>query len=186
MRWRSRAHRNGVGGNGASATVRLPAPGDVRSLDALESLCFSDPWPGHFFLAEIGAPGRFHRVAVDEHGWLIGYLFAAWQYLDLHILKIATHPQLRRHGLGRYLMYLAEEHAIAMSGESLTLEVRPQNHPAIGLYTAIGYVSAGRRPRYYADGEDAVIMTKKLVVNHSEPGGDEVDMIDDVREEGSG
>ncbi len=147
-----------------TVAVRPPSPADVRSLGDLEKTCFSDPWPGHFFLAEIGAPGRFHRVAVDEESRLVGYLFAAWQYLDLHILKVATHPAVRRCGLGRHLMELAEQHALATSGESLTLEVRPANISAIELYGALGYHTAGRRPRYYGDGEDAVIMTKRLVI----------------------
>lgn len=168
MRWngdgQQRAVRVQLGHS--EAVVRPPAPTDVRGLDELEALCFKDPWPGHFFLAEIGAPGRFHRVVIDNRDQLVGYLFAAWQYLDLHILKIATHPRLRRFGLARYLMHLAEHHATALSGESLTLEVRPANVPAIELYRALGYDTAGRRPRYYADGEDAVIMTKRTVLEH--------------------
>lgn len=144
-------------------SVRSPAPGDVRALERAEVECFVDPWPGQFFLAELFAPGRFHRVLVDPAGGLVGYLFAAWQYLDLHILKIATRPGYRRHGLGRRLMALAEAHALDVGGETLTLEVRPTNAPAIALYEALGFVRVGERPAYYPDGEDALVMTKRLL-----------------------
>ncbi len=143
-------------------SVRSPLPGDVRALEGAEVVCFSDPWPGQFFLAELYAPGRFHRIVVDPAGRLVAYLFAAWQYLDLHVLKVAALPELRRRGLGRRLMALAEEHALEVGGETLTLEVRPSNAAAIALYHDLGFAVAGRRPAYYPDGEDALVMTKSL------------------------
>ncbi len=93
---------------------------------------------------------------------LAAYLFTAWQYLDLHILKVATLPEYRRNGLGRRLMVVAEEHARQMAGETLTLEVRLTNTGAIGLYESLGYERKGMRPGYYADGSDALIMTKSI------------------------
>jgi ribosomal protein S18 acetylase RimI-like enzyme len=98
----------------------------------------------------------------DERGELAAYLFAAWQYLDLHVLKVATLPELRRHGLARRLMGVAEEHCRQAGGESVTLEVRPSNESAIALYEALGYARTGRRPRYYANGEDALVMTRQI------------------------
>lgn len=147
---------------GARLQSRLPVPGDVRALEAAERVCFPDPWPGHFFLAETSAPARFNRLLVSGTGEMVGYLFSAWQYLDLHVLKVATLPAHRRRGVARHLMEMAEEHARAHSGETVTLEVRPSNREAVALYRSLGYSEAGRRPRYYADGEDATIMTKRL------------------------
>ena len=94
-----------------------------------------------------------------------GYAFAfelLTQYLDLHILKVATLPAYRRRGLGRRLMLVAEVHAGEMAGESLTLEVRIANTPAIAMYGALGYAQVGIRPGYYPDGSDALVMTKRL------------------------
>jgi len=141
-------------------SVRSPLPGDVRALERAERECFSDPWPGHLILSEIYAPGRFHRVLIDPSGRLLAYLLCAWQYLDLHVLKIATRPLYRRNGMASHLMALAEDHARSFGGESITLEVRESNRAAIGLYGRLGFNIAGRRPGYYGDGEDALIMTK--------------------------
>lgn len=141
-------------------TARAPQPGDVRALEAAERACFSDPWPSHLLLAEIFAPGRFHRILVEPAGTLVAYLLCAWQYLDLHVLKVATLPAYRRAGLARRLLLLAEDHARDSAGESVTLEVRESNHEAITLYQRLGYLRAGRRPSYYGDGEDALVMTK--------------------------
>jgi ribosomal-protein-alanine N-acetyltransferase len=143
-------------------SVRSPRPGDVQALERAEKICFIDPWPGQFFVSELFAPGRFHRVLVDRAGELVGYLFCAWQYLDLHVLKVATLPPHRRTGLARRLMALAEDHAAEMGGDSITLEVRTSNEEAIAMYDALGYHRAGRRRHYYADSEDAIVMTKDV------------------------
>jgi ribosomal-protein-alanine acetyltransferase len=108
------------------------------------------------------AGGRFQRVITDVGGQLVAYLFTAWQYLDLHVLKVATLPGFRRQGLARRLMEIAERHCSEAGGETITLEVRPSNDDAIALYEALGYQRIGRRPGYYANGEDALVMTKQI------------------------
>lgn len=142
--------------------VRQPDPADIPELEVAEQRCFSDPWPGRFFVAELLAPARFQRLVEDADGRLIAYLFAAWQYLDLHVLKVATLPEVRRTGLGRQLMEMARDHARSCGGESVTLEVRPGNEAAVTLYRALGFAVVGRRPGYYQDGDDALIMTLLL------------------------
>lgn len=146
-------------------SIRPPQVSDVRLLAEAELECFSDPWPPQFFVAEILTDGRFNRLLIDPSGVMVAYLFCAWQYLDLHVLKVATLPPYRRSGLARRLMELAEEHAIEVGGESLTLEVRTSNTAAIAMYEAIDYHKAGVRRAYYQDGEDAVVMTKRLATD---------------------
>ena len=143
--------------------MRPPRPGDVHALEHAERICFSDPWPGQYFVSELFAPGRFHRLLVDQWGELAAYLFSAWQHLDLHVLKVATLPPHRRSGLARRLMWSAERHVTEMGGDTVTLEVRTSNRTGVALYEALGYYRAGLRRRYYADGEDAVIMTKEMM-----------------------
>jgi len=142
--------------------LHAPQPGDVRLLAEAESLCFPDPWPAQYFISEILAGGRFQRVVTDASGRLAAYLFTAWQYLDLHVLKVATLPGFRRKGLARRLMVIAESHCTESGGETITLEVRPSNEGAIALYEVLGYLRTGRRLHYYANGEDALVMTKQI------------------------
>jgi len=141
-------------------SLRAIQPGDIRALAAAEVECFDDAWPESYVASELFAPARFHRVLVDPSGRLTAYLFTAWQYLDLHVLKVAALPPFRRFGLGTKLMLVAEEHAREMGGETLTLEVRVSNIAAIGLYESLGYERKGVRTGYYADDSDALIMTK--------------------------
>jgi ribosomal protein S18 acetylase RimI-like enzyme len=56
----------------------------------------------------------------------------------------------------------AKTEAERAGARGLVLEVRPSNRRAIRLYRHLGYDVVGRRPRYYADGEDALVMTFEL------------------------
>jgi len=143
-------------------SVRPPQLGDARTLAEADLECFSDPWPPQFFMSEILADGRFNRLFVDPAGRMVAYLFCAWQYLNLHVLKVATLPEFRRAGLARRMMALAEDHAAEMGGESLTLEVRPSNGAAIAMYEMLGYDRAGIHAAYYQNGETAVVMRKRM------------------------
>ncbi len=131
---------------------------DVPAVAALEAELFPDPWPRHLFLQEIGQPLRFQRVIVDHRGVLAAYLFACWQADELHILKVATHPDYQRRGLATLLLELAFAEARRQGGRGLILEVRPSNRGAYLLYRRLGYHVLGRRSRYYSDGEDATVM----------------------------
>ena len=143
--------------------LRAAHPGDIRTLATAEIECFEDPWPDSYFASELFAPARFQRVMIDSNGELVAYLFAAWQYLNLHILKVATLRPFRRLGLGTELMIIAEKHAKQMAGETLILEVRFTNTAAIKLYETLGYEPMGTRCSYYADDSNALVMTKRVV-----------------------
>jgi ribosomal-protein-alanine N-acetyltransferase len=135
---------------------------DIPAVAALEAEVFTDPWPQHLYLQEVGQPQRFQRVVYSEAGYLAAYLFACWQLDELHILKVATHPLFEGRGLATALMEEARSEAVSSGARGLILEVRPSNRRAIRLYRFLGYDLLGRRPRYYADGEDAMVMCLPL------------------------
>jgi len=141
---------------------REPTFDDLPKVAALEQLVFTDPWPEALYASELGQPDRFQRVVFAPSGELVAYLFACWQVDELHILKVATHPSFQGMGLATALLQAAWEEGVRRKGEALTLEVRVSNRRAIELYQRLGYRVVGRRPRYYQDGEDALVMTAPL------------------------
>ena len=142
--------------------IRAARTEDIPAVAALEAEVFPDPWPQHLYLQEVGQPLRVQRVVYTEAGYLAGYLFACWQLDELHVLKVATHPLHEGRGLASALMDEARAEAAGSGGRSLILEVRPSNRRAYRLYRHLGYTVLGRRPRYYADGEDALVMSLAL------------------------
>ena len=78
---------------------------------------------------------------------------------ELHVTTLAVRPEHRRRGYAHVLL----EAALGAFPEArcVHLEVRPSNVPARSLYESLGFVTTGRRRRYYGD-EDALLMTRYL------------------------
>lgn len=77
---------------------------------------------------------------------------------EAEILQLETHPHYRRRGLARQLLVQALAWAQSQQRRAIWLEVRPSNAPALGLYQQMGFERVRTRRRYYADGEDALVM----------------------------
>ena len=137
---------------------RLPRSGDPKGrLDAAqlrEEL--ARPWARLW----VGRPDA--ALTPEERTSVVAFLLA-WHVADeLHILDIATHPDLRRRGFARELIASSLAYAREHKIRHLLLEVRKSNHPAIRLYRAVGFFAMGVRKRYYPDDEDAVEMVLAL------------------------
>lgn len=131
---------------------------DVPAVAALEAEVFTDPWPAHLYVQEIGQPLRFQRVVTTPEGWVVAYLFACWQVDELHVLKVACNPIYQGRGIATALLGEALAEVNRGRGRGIILEVRPSNQRALALYRYLGYTTLGRRTRYYTDGEDAMVM----------------------------
>jgi ribosomal protein S18 acetylase RimI-like enzyme len=80
------------------------------------------------------------------------------------IYSIAVDPDCGRRGVGSELLHACERYARAHGRESLRLEVRYDNAPAIALYQKLGYRQFGVYRAYYADGAEALRFEKRLNV----------------------
>lgn len=130
---------------------------DLPALQRLEKVCFpKDAWPLIELLGVLVWPD-VARFKVTRAGEMAG--FAAGQEIDGAgwIVTIAVHPAHRRRGLARALLAACED---ALPQPVLRLAVRLSNRPAQMLYRTEGYQAIDRWPRYYHDGEDALIMEK--------------------------
>ena len=90
----------------------------------------------------------------------IGGFAGIWFVLDeAHIVIIASRPSERRRGVGELLLINCLESALQRYSRIVSLEVRASNKAARSLYRKYGFQDAGVRKRYYAGGEDAIIMS---------------------------
>lgn len=133
---------------------------DVDAAHEIERLSFATPWPAYAFEQELRG-NRLARYLVARAGdELVGFAGMWMMVDDAHVTTISVHPRWRRRGVARQLMLDLTELAIAIGARRLTLEVRPSNAAAHGLYREFGFEVVGRRPGYYSDdGEDALVMT---------------------------
>lgn len=133
----------------------------LDQIEALEKLCFSDPW-SRKTLEEIAADeSGVNLAAVDPAGLVLGYVSLCRVLDEGYINNVAVRPEARRQGVATALL----QELRRQGGELafLTLEVRESNQGARTLYDGLGYREAGRRRGYYFHPkEDAIIMTLEL------------------------
>lgn len=91
-------------------------------------------------------------------GYLVGQII--FEMSDLYY--VAVNPHYRGKGYGQLLVDKFIEDACKNEGDIMSLEVRMSNQSAIRLYEKCGFTSVGKRERYYADGEDALLMTRNF------------------------
>lgn len=131
-------------------------------LAELERQCFSKPWSQKALLDEVENPSACFLVAVAD-GRVAGYGGMHCVCGQCYLANLAVSPEYRRQGIGAALLAALEKEARSRGGEFLSLEVRPSNCQAIGLYTKLGFEEAGRRRDFYRDPrEDALILTKRF------------------------
>ena len=141
--------------------IRLAGERDLDEVHRIEVESFPVPWRREFFASELDASGRYSLVAVRS-GSVIGYVFAMWIFDEMHINKIAVTETERRRGIADALM----DRCVAFARETgvtlLSLEVRKSNMGAQEFYRQRGFEASYVRPKYYPDGEAAVVMSLVL------------------------
>jgi ribosomal protein S18 acetylase RimI-like enzyme len=70
------------------------------------------------------------------------------------VLQVMVHPDNRGRGLARLLVGALVEDARAHRVETLTLDVRGNNHAAMALYESFGFEVSGRLPDFVAVGDE--------------------------------
>ncbi|SNZ12411.1 ribosomal-protein-alanine N-acetyltransferase [Natronoarchaeum philippinense] len=160
--------------------VRDAERADLLAVHSIEKSSFPSPWPLAAFERHLSSPAFL--VAVDgtadgdaaggtatesiDAASVLGYVVA-----DLvpnhgrplgHVKDIAVHPDRRGEGVGSALLEAALTALATESVGSVKLEVRVSNESAQSLYQSFGFEPLRRVPRYYDDGEDAIIMVRQF------------------------
>ena len=134
---------------------------DLSAVLALEKSCFGrDAWPWIDILAALTFPEIVRLKAVSRDR-LVGFVIGDRRRREGlgWIASIGVHPDFRRLGIGSRLL-TACERDLAMPRIRLTL--RDSNRPARSLYQQCDYVEIDVWRRYYADGEDGIVMEKTM------------------------
>ena len=149
---------------------------DIPAVLELEQVCFPEgPWGRLSFEGELNNPATVFLTVRDEDGNLVGYGGVWFMYDEGNITNLAVAPARRRAGLGRRILEELIRLCRREGMESVTLEVRAGNAPAIALYQSAGFQPCGLRKRYYQRKEDAVIMRMPLAEKETEKDADSGD-----------
>ena len=145
--------------------IRMMQQEDVAQVEAIEREAYKSPWSQFAYKEELADNGMaFYLVLCEKEreDVVIGY-GGFWKVLDEgHITKVTISCKYRGQGLSKILLQGMLELEKSLGIQRSTLEVRVSNEKAIGLYKKLGFSDSGIRPKYYADGEDALIMWREL------------------------
>ena len=126
----------------------------------MEALVFSDAWSEKSLVATLCSPFTLAMVAVSGNE-AVGYLLASLIAPEGELLRIAVHPAHRKKGIGARLMDAFLSEASVRGCDTLFLEVRAENAPAIALYRRFGFADFGLRKGYYRDPTDDALLMKR-------------------------
>lgn len=145
---------------------------DLASVTQINQTCLPENYTDIFFVDLFRRhPETF--VVAEEEGKIAGYIMCRVEVglssIGLsglvkkgHVVSVAILPEHRRKGIGEALVTQAMEGMRKYNAKQCFLEVRVTNQEAISLYKKLGFEVTRTIHGYYADGEDAFVMTIKL------------------------
>ncbi len=134
---------------------------DIEEVYRINRRSFTtDAWSREAIEREFKLPYSL-RYVLEKEEKIIGYSFVWLIKGEALLMTFAIDPACRGRGLGRYfLLGLIEK--LKGKAEILQLDVRKSNLPAIRLYRSVGFRIVRERPKFYSDGETALMMELEL------------------------
>ncbi len=157
----------------AAFTLRKFKPSDLDMVVEINRICLPENYSPYFFMDLYERhPATF--IVAEEEQEIVGYIMCRIEtgfpsfggigiYKKGHVVSIAVLPEHKRKGVGTALMKEAMKSMHMYKAKECYLEVRVSNKAAIGMYNKLGFQVIRASTGYYADGEDAYVMAKKIV-----------------------
>jgi len=131
---------------------------DMPEVLAIEHASFEYPWCEEEFLRVLRQRNCIGMVAeLGER--IVGFMIYELHRNKIHVLNFATHPELRRHGVGRQMVGKLTGKLSSQRRNRIALFVRETNLPAQFFFRVVGFRAAEVVREHYQDsGEDAYSM----------------------------
>lgn len=128
---------------------------------ALHERAMTPPWSAETFATLLGQPGVVGWIAMEDDA-PAGILLARAAADEAEILTLAVLPRWRRLGIALGLVGHLVDWSAAAKVARLFIEVAEDNVAARALYERSGFATVGRRSAYYAPGNDALLLQRRL------------------------
>lgn len=139
---------------------------DWQDVEALEHTCFTPPLNrGHIqAMLKPASMYAWHGLRTGPGGWgtlppfkVAAYVCSVMPADVAQVVRFGCLPAVRRQGLGTLLMLNFLQVATINLMSVIQLEVKPGNRQAVHMYENLGFEQIGLRPRYYPNGESALL-----------------------------
>lgn len=160
--------KGGDTGRHTTAAVRSATLRDLDPLTELERAAFgAGAWSADQLAGTLRSPGMLvllARPATETGDAAAPLAYAIFQRAadEAELLRIGVDPPYRRRGLATRLIDSGLARLRERGVERCFLEVAAGNRAAIALYEQLGFSRRGYRRGYYPNGDDALLLAKKL------------------------
>ena len=154
-----------AGSPGADGTrVRRATARDASVVASLEEDGLGDDAWSYGLLSEVvgGTLPTVHALVAEVDGEVVGYVAGSLVVDVAELQRLVVAAPARRHGVARALLDALTALARDTGAARLLLEVRADNEGARAFYAAAGFAEVGTRPRYYRDGESALVLERPV------------------------
>ena len=134
---------------------------DIPNILALYKKDFPDGWTENMLRSGFNG-GRLIALGAKNGNNLIGVITASVGLDDADIEGVVIDSAFRKNGVATALIEEVEKQIFNNGVNRILLEVREGNIPARSLYEKVGFKTISVRKKYYADGENALVMLKEL------------------------
>lgn len=140
-------------------TVKSMTEKDIASIEKTEKECFNVPWTYASLYEELSNDNSHFFVAFHDDSYA-GYIGSYTAADECYIENLAVDTAFRNKGTASQLINTVIDYAKTADCRFVSLEVRPSNSVAAGIYKKAGFKEVGIRKKYYHNPEeDALIMT---------------------------
>ena len=141
--------------------IRKFKPEDVKRVYEIECMSFQQSYGVNIFL-QLHEMGIGFFVA-EEENYVVGYVIFWLKYENQgHIISIAVDKNHRRKGVGKQLLIKAISILSLLDINRIYLEVNENNIEAVEFYKNFSFVVDRVVPRYYENGDGAIVMYLEL------------------------
>lgn len=146
----------------APITIRNMNTFDVDAVFALGMNSFMENWSRDQYLYEVEENPVSRQLVATSDGEVIGFLVYWITFSSSTVCQIAVKKEFQNRGIASKLLNEMEKELKKEEVETITLEVKVNNLPAIALYKKDKYEAITIKKGYYSDGTDALYMMKVL------------------------
>ncbi len=141
---------------------------DIDELMFFERGCFkhnADQFSKRSLLHLITSPTSRTILLKDDSGKIYAHVIGLLRHFKIpsgRVYKIGVHPDMKKRGIGSFLIREIEKWFIECGMKKSCAEIRESNKPSRRLFKKNGYVETDFKPFYYAGGENGIKCWKDL------------------------
>ncbi len=140
--------------------IRHAKESDIEQIQRIEEESFPSPFSNKQILLLYSDYKEIFFVA-EKDSEILGYIVGIKSFRKITIATIAVKEEYRREGIAAKLMRHFIKKARTIT-QTLELQARISNKPAIFFYEEAGFTCEGILHRYYPDKEDAILYRRSL------------------------